>query len=71
MQRSKGVKADLSHAEINKRFATDFKRSSRVKYTTKERTLRGVSRKKRKERNKARYLGTEENYLRKGKTATV
>lgn len=53
MGRSKGVKVDLSHAEINKRFATDFKRRSRVKYTTKERTVREVSRKKRKERNKA------------------
>lgn len=70
MERSKGVKADLSHAEINKRFATDFKRSSRVKNTTKESTLGGVSKKKRKEMNKARYLGSEENCLRKGKNAT-
>lgn len=69
MERSKGVKADLSHTEINKRFATDFKRSSRAKYTAKERTLRRVSRKKRKEKNKARYLGREKNCLRKGKNA--
>lgn len=69
MERSKGVKADLSHAEINTRFATDFKRRSRVKYTTKERTVRGVSRKKRKERKKARNLGNEEIYLRKAKNA--
>lgn len=68
MERSKGVKADLSHAEINKRFATEFKRSS-VKYTTKERTVRGVSRKRRKVRNKARHLGSEENYLEKGRNA--
>lgn len=64
------MKADLSHAEINRRFATDFKRKSRVKYTTKERTVRGVSRRKRKERNKARNLGSEKNYLCKGKNAT-
>lgn len=62
MERSKGVKADLSHAEINKRFTTHFKRRSSVKYTTKERTVRGVSRKKRKVRNKARNLGSEEKY---------
>lgn len=70
MGRSKGVKADLSHAEINKRFATDFKRRTRVKYMTKERTVREVSRKKRKERSKAKNLGSEENYLIKGKNAT-
>jgi len=52
VERSKRVKADLSHTEINKRFATDFKRSSsRAKYTAKERTLR-VSRKKKKGKNK-------------------
>jgi len=63
------MKADLSHAEINKRFATDFKRSSRAKYTVKERTLRSISRKKRKEMNKARYLRRDKNGLRKGKNA--
>lgn len=65
MERSKEVKADLSHTEINKRFATHFKRSSRAKYTAKERTLRRVSRKRRKEKNKARHVGREKNWFEK------
>lgn len=65
MERSEGVKADLSHTEINKRFATNFKRSSRAKYTAKERTLRRVSRKKKKESNKARYLEREKKWYEK------
>lgn len=69
MERSKRVKADLSRTEINKRFATDFKRSSRSKYTAKKGTLRRVSRKQRKDKNKARYLGREKNGLRKRKNA--
>lgn len=69
MERNEGIKADLSHIEINKKFATDFKRNSRAKYTAKGRALRRASRNKRKEKNKARYLARERNGLRKGKNA--
>lgn len=67
MKTSEGVKADLSHTEINKKFVMDFKRNNRAKYTDKGRTLRRASRKKRKEKNKARYIGREKSGLRKGK----